>query len=156
MKADARGTLQERLESKITPEPNSGCWLWLGALNNKGYGQIHVNGKTELAHRKSYEIYVGQIPAGLTLDHLCRVPCCINPAHLEPVSMRENYLRGIGPIVNGDFHRAKTHCRNGHPFSGENLIIERNGWRSCRTCRRVAWTRSNHKRAVEKQRRHVA
>ena len=153
MNVGDRGTLEERLEAKYMPEPNSGCWLWLGATNNKGYAQIHVNGKTELAHRKSYEIYVGQIPDGLTLDHLCRVACCINPAHLEPVSMRENYLRGNGPKVNGDFYRTKTHCSNGHLYSGENLIIEKNGWRSCRICRRAAWTRYNRKRAVEKRRR---
>ena len=149
MKVDDRGTLQERLENKIAFEPTSGCWLWLGATNNNGYGQIHVSGKTRLAHRKSYEIHVGEIPDGLTLDHLCRVSLCINPAHLEPVSMRENYLRGIGPIVNGDYYRAKTHCPQKHPYSGDNLYINSKGWRFCRACRKETDRRCRERREAK-------
>ncbi len=136
MKIDDRGTLEERLEAKTSPEPNSGCWLWTGAVNNQGYPQIHNMGKTELAHRLSYEVHVGPIPIDLQLDHKCRVPCCINPDHLEPVTSRENYLRGIGPEVNGDFQRAKTHCPQGHPYLGDNLYVDSRGWRFCRTCDR--------------------
>lgn len=75
-----------------------GCWLWQGALNTKGYAVLSVGGRggrRHYAHRLSYEIHVGPIPAGLQIDHLCRVRRCVNPAHLEPVTNRENVLRGI-------------------------------------------------------------
>jgi hypothetical protein len=82
------------------PEPNSGCVLWLGELNSAGYGRIsqgnnHVGKRVRyLAHRVSYELAKGQVPEGMELDHLCRVRCCINPEHLEPVTRSENNRRG--------------------------------------------------------------
>ncbi len=88
------------LSSRYIPEPNSGCWLWLGELNSAGYGRISQGnnkiGKRvrSLAHRVSYELAKGPVPEGFDLDHLCRVPCCINPDHLEPVTRSENNRRG--------------------------------------------------------------
>jgi hypothetical protein len=82
-------------------------------------------------HRVVYEALVKPIPVGLVLDHLCRVRHCVNPAHLEPVTQRENVLRGeTAPAAN----KAKTHCVRGHPFSGQNLILRKSGVRECRTC----------------------
>ena len=85
-----------------------------------------------MAHRFSYELHVGPIPTGLTLDHLCRNTLCVNPAHLEPVTMRENILRGYSPSANG---ARATHCPHGHPYNERNTgITKTNGARFCRTC----------------------
>lgn len=120
-----------------------GCWDWTGAKNTNGYGRIQVDGKTAYAHRASYEHYVGPIPDGLHLDHLCRNRSCVNPAHLEPVTCRENIHRGQG-------NSSKTHCPQGHPYSGWNLAIV-NGRRICVTCRRERVRIANRK-ARERQR----
>lgn len=72
----------------------SGCWVWTGNLNDSGYGRINVAGRPMRAHRVSYRLFVGLIPDGLTLDHTCRRRACINPQHLEPVTMQENLRRG--------------------------------------------------------------
>jgi hypothetical protein len=82
-----------RFFALMIPEPNSGCWLWLGSLRS-GYGRFSLNGKTCEAHRVSYEHLVGPIPQGMMIDHLCRTRCCINPDHLEPVTNAENIRRG--------------------------------------------------------------
>lgn len=102
------------------------CWLWTGNLV-RGYGQIKVDNKPLYTHRVAYELVVGPIPEGLTLDHLCRTTVCCNPAHLEPVTMEEN-LRRQGA--------SKTHCKRGHEFSPENTRIGPHGKRVCRTCHR--------------------
>lgn len=70
------------------------CWLWAGARLDAGYGYLEVDGKRVLAHRVSYELTYGPIPPGLVIDHLCRMPQCINPAHLEAVTWAENIARG--------------------------------------------------------------
>ncbi len=75
---------------KIMPEPNSGCWFWLGALS-RGYGSL----KNARAHRVAYEMTIGPIPEGLVIDHLCRVTSCVNPDHLEAVTQAENVRRGL-------------------------------------------------------------
>lgn len=73
------------------------CWIWKRKPNAKGYGQLRNprTGRTTTAHRYAYELVVGPIPDGLTIDHLCRVRACVRPDHLEPVTNRENLLRGI-------------------------------------------------------------
>lgn len=110
------------------------CWEWQG-FTQKGYGRVprgvpEVPGET-LAHRIVYTLVRGPIPAGLTLDHLCRNPPCCNPFHLEPVTQRVNTLRGESPHA---ANARKTHCANGHPLSGENLRVEANGARRCKSC----------------------
>jgi hypothetical protein len=85
------------------------------------------NGTVHLAHRLYYEITKGAIPAGLELDHKCRVRCCVNPDHLEPVTHTENMRRASKNLV--------THCPVGHPYSGPNLYVRPNGGRECLTCR---------------------
>ena len=87
----ARAPVDERFWRFVSPEPNSGCWLWTGA-DTRGYGALGKNG---LAHRVSFEMHVGPILPGLTLDHLCRTPACVNPAHLEPVTLAENVRRSL-------------------------------------------------------------
>lgn len=115
----------------------SGCWDWQGRLNNAGYGHMSVRYdegmKTVLAHRMSYEAFVGPIPDGLVIDHLCRNRTCVNPAHLEPVTSRENILRS--PIAVAAKNARKTHCPQGHPYDGANLyVLPSTGGRYCRAC----------------------
>lgn len=99
-----------------------------------GYGLMKAGGKTSRVHRVAYKHFVGPIPDGMTLDHLCRNRACSNPAHLEPVSVGENVLRGIGHTAK---NAAKTHCDNGHAFTPENTYADRRGWRQCRECNRA-------------------
>jgi len=120
-----------RFTSKVSKQPN-GCWLWTGAKNDGGYGQLRTNGLTQYAHRLAYETFVGPIPDRLQIDHLCRTRLCVNPAHLEAVTQRENIMRGVSPTV---AHAAKTHCINGHPFDEENTYIRPDkGTRQCKRC----------------------
>jgi len=89
-------SLADRLERGLPAyRPVDACWIWQGAKNDRGYGQIRMHGKAIYAHRAMYEIHVGPIAKGLELDHLCREPACVNPAHLEPVTHRENIRRGL-------------------------------------------------------------
>ena len=122
--------LPDRIASKIEVA-NDGCWLWTGARSSNGYGVSWHNLRAISAHRFAYELLVGPIPEGLTLDHLCRVRHCVNPAHLEPVTMRENLLRGEGWTA---LNARKTHCPRGHSYDDENTYIS-GGKRYCLTCR---------------------
>jgi hypothetical protein len=115
------------------PITESGCWIWSGILYSTGYGCLWIEGKSKLAHRVFYESLVEKIPTGLQLDHLCRVRCCVNPAHLEAVTGKENRRRGISPV--GVNYR-KTHCLRGHELSGHNIVIY-NGMRHCKQCNSI-------------------
>ena len=127
-------TVQERFEEKYIPEPNSGCWLWTASVDGKGYGHMRANGKTVGAHRIAHELYKGPIPDGLEIDHLCRVPSCVNPDHLEAVTRSVNAKRGTQGEHTAAKMLAKTHCPRGHPYSGNNLKIGSKGERRCRIC----------------------
>lgn len=118
------------LAARIIPEPNSGCWLWTGALQSAGYGHFKNGDHYKLAHRASYEEHRGAIPFGMVLDHLCRTPSCCNPDHLEAVTQAENLRR---------YTRTITKCRHGHELTPENIYRRPDkGTRGCRTCRRLA------------------
>ena len=91
-----------RLEPWIWRCPASGCWIWVAQTNRNGYGRHKVRGQLRMAHRSSYEAHVGPIPPGLVLDHRCRVRCCVNPHHLDPVTVRENTLRGEARLFGRD------------------------------------------------------
>jgi hypothetical protein len=126
----------ERMLSRTVIDPASGCWLWTGC-KIRGYGQTSVGGgKRGRVHRVSYEHFRGPIPEGLTIDHLCRTPACLNPEHLEAVTSAVNTMRGVGPSAT---NARKSHCNAGHPLAGANLCAgaPRRG-RECRTCRRDA------------------
>lgn len=133
--------LRQRLLSKAVVDWDTGCWIWTASINMHGYGQISVkcsDGKfrPRRAHRVSYQMLMGPIPDGLQLDHLCRNRACINPAHLEPVTNRENTIRGDGPSINSRRLRGRTHCKNNHPFDESNTYIDPLGKRVCRACSR--------------------
>jgi hypothetical protein len=123
-------------------DPETGCWVWRGSTP-RGYGSIKRDGIRYRAHRYIYEREIGPIPDGLQLDHLCRNRSCVNPEHLEVVSCRENLMRGQTLAAE---NAAKTHCKRGHPLSGENLYVEPKGTRACKQCRRDAVRRSREKK----------
>lgn len=128
---------------------DSGCIEWIASENGVGYGVLSINrtGGKVLAHRFSYEHHYGPIPDGLTIDHLCRNTRCVNPDHLEAVTVWTNTSRGNAPTA---VNAAKTHCIRGHELVGDNLrIIPRSGWRECRTCRRIR-KRANYQRRIGK------
>lgn len=124
---------QERIARSTTVDPVTGCWLWQRALSDysregSGYGQFQLRGVNIKAHRYSYEAFVGPIPDGLHIDHLCRIRRCVNPAHLEPVTCLENVRRS--PITHGKEPR----CPQGHDYDAVNTIWHK-GRRYCRLCR---------------------
>lgn len=133
----------ERFRKRFVAVDESGCWLLDTARNDAGYTMFwwkDAGGRAlSSAHRFSYTAFVGPIPEGLVLDHLCRNRACVNPAHLEPVTHQENILRGVGPAA---INAAKTHCPNGHPYVAENMYDTANGARICRTCSREKYASS--------------
>lgn len=115
----------------VMVEKTETCWLWMGAKQPEGYGRFGAGpGKSPLAHRFAYELLVGPIADGMTIDHLCRNTSCVNPAHMEPVTREENAYRGNRNV-------AKTHCDHGHEFTPENTYVPpgRPHVRDCRACR---------------------
>jgi hypothetical protein len=132
-----RPTLLERFIAKIAVinEDDSDCWVWRGKCV-EGYGKFHTKGNhEEFAHRVSYELFVGPIPPGKELDHLCRNHSCVNPNHLEPVTHQVNVQRGEAGKYFGKQQRTKTYCSRGHEYNSENTYIYKGG-RDCRICRR--------------------
>ena len=120
------------------------CWLWTAACNQGGYGRFLCDGKLVQAHRWAYEQVKGPIPEGLDLDHLCRVRNCVNPNHLEPVTRRQNLMRGEHTYAK--LHRA-GHCKRGHPFNKQNTYICKQGKRHCRICNYENARRQRHMKA---------
>lgn len=124
----------ERFWEKVNKQAAGGCWEWQASRMPNGYGRfVRDEGGSTLTHRIAYEMLVGPIPAGLQIDHLCRNRGCVNPAHLEPVTARQNVLRSESMAAH---HAKKTHCPAGHPYAGDNLHIDRSGSRICRACHR--------------------
>src|SRR5690348_14749328 len=117
----------------------SDCWVWMGAKSKAGYGQLWSDGKVAYLHRLTFEFYVGPIPEGLTIDHLCRNRACCNPAHLEAVPLRENIRRSDSATAN---NARKTHCVNGHLFDEVNTQFTSKG-RRCRACHRERQRRTD-------------
>ena len=154
-------TMEERFWPKVKKGANvEDCWEWTAWVNVGGYGCFtDTDNKAVMAHRYSYELRSGPIPDGLVLDHLCRNRRCVNPAHLEPVTQRENQRRGVGTSMN------VTHCSNGHELTPENTMFLnkiKNGkpirGRRCKKCNaasHAAWQKKNADRhaASERERR---
>ena len=137
-------TLKARFWEKV--DKTDDCWVWISSKisskPNRGYGRIWVNGKPELAHRISWEIANGPIPKGMQVLHRCDNPSCVRPDHLFLGTQRDNMQDSIEKgrwgnvgVPRGKQQKAKTHCPQGHPYSGANLYIYPDGRRACRTCR---------------------
>lgn len=125
-------TLEERFWQRVKKGKKKGdCWNWIGYIAPNGYGSMGIKHKTINAHKISYELFVKKVPKGLTLDHLCRNIKCVNPKHLEIVTLKENILRGNSPSA---INNRKTHCVHGHPLTSDNIHVKKNGKRICRTC----------------------
>ena len=111
---------------------DDGCWIWTGAKHRHGYGAC-AKGRTKeysnIAHRRAYQMVVGPIPEGLVIDHLCRVPACVNPSHLEPVTQKVNVQRGLNGVL-------RIQCLRGHEYNEENTYITPRGSKACRVCDR--------------------
>lgn len=122
-----RPSITERIRSRC--ESAGECFLWRGVVGNSGYGLIRHIGKYRLVHRVVYELINGPIPNGMQIDHLCGVQICVNPAHLEAVTPRENTLRSSNPAA---INARKTRCKRGHE------LIPAGAERKCMTCRREA------------------
>lgn len=127
--------LEPRFWAKVQVEP-AGCWTWIGARNSQGYGYYKIRGRFYSAHRVAHEAFNTWIPEGMQIDHLCRNPPCVNPAHLEVVTPAENTRRGnVGAL-----ERARTHCPQGHPYDEANTRLKKNVARKnvvsrqCRAC----------------------
>lgn len=120
--------LMTRIMAKIDKTAPGGCWLWT-AVRRNGYGIVRLNGANVNAHRAVYRLLRGPIPDGMQLDHLCRVRACVNPDHLEPVTQRENIMRGVGYSAR---NARKTHCPRGHEYPP---FREKMG-RRCAACHR--------------------
>lgn len=155
-------SVEQRIRENIAIDAESGCWLWQLGTDGDGYGHMKVAGKTVHSYRASYEAFVGPIPDGLQIDHVCHTrdtscpagKCkhrlCVNPEHLEPVTLRENVERSrTDPRANfadyWDRRRATTHCPHGHPWDEENTrwqpLPAGGQQRVCRACTREAMRR---------------
>ncbi len=145
--------------AKVKPLP-SGCWHWTGEKHRKGYGYFTIDKRRVYAHRWAYEHFIGPIPDGMTIDHLCHnedADCpggngclhrsCVNPAHLAPATVKQNVLRGKGSAAD---RARQMYCKRGHPLSGDNVRITKRGYRECRRC-----AYEHHRAYVEAHRDHV-
>jgi len=126
----ARGKLDFRKRFWAKVRKTKTCWTWQGSCTRGGYGQFGLSRKVVYAHRVAFAIkHKRFLDPDKVLDHLCQNRICVNPDHLDEVTMRENLRRG------SKFNGNKTHCKNGHLYSANNLYNTKNGWRVCRKCR---------------------
>lgn len=142
---------KERFWAKVAKGRD--CWEWNGTITPSGYGHFYFEGRNHPAHRISYSWENGAIPDGLVVDHICRNKRCVRPTHLRAVTQRQNLLHGPTIIV---AELSKTECVHGHPLSGDNLRLDRHGWRICRACERRRWTAKNERIKAENRAKRIA
>ena len=150
--------LPKRIASKIEIRDcgyATACWVWAGACSSSGYGLLKWETHTVSSHRLVYELLVGPIQDGLETDHLCRIPLCANPAHLEPVTHRENVMRGNSISA---LNARKTHCPKGHTYDEKNTrLVPHRAGRKCIECERERErSRPYRPSSLERLARHAA
>ena len=122
------------------------CWIDNQSLS-KGYSQRNIKGIRYNGHRESYKLFIGAIPEGLVIDHLCGNKACYRPSHLEAVTQKENVLRGNSFFAT---RSRMTHCFRGHEFDESNTLINKNGTRRCRKCNHLKYLkRKNAKKCKD-------
>lgn len=132
---------QKLFYEKVEINEETDCWEWCATIDPNGYGKFYDGTYLAPAHRYSYRMHLGEVLPTLQIDHLCRNRKCVNPTHLEMVTAKENIRRGTQNLK-GVTSKIKTHCKNGHEFTEENTVMQKNygrygGWsRCCRTCQR--------------------
>lgn len=119
------------------------CWAWTGGTANDGYGRLYISERdgSVAAHRFSYQLHNGEIPAGLIVCHRCDNPPCVRPDHLFLGTHLDNVRDMFSKGRNVSGMGRRTHCKSGHPFDEENTLIQPGGWRRCRTCRHLSYLR---------------
>lgn len=143
--------IRERITQKVIFNSKTECWEWSKSrFSNSGYARLSVKGVSKCAHRISYEAFVGPIPTGYQVDHLCRVRHCVNPDHLEPVTPRENFLRGTSPAA---INNRRKFCIWGHPLSGNNLYITKSKKRMCVACKNARYREYYQKNLAQERSR---
>ena len=124
----ALSQLPERLRDKIEIEPNSGCWLWTGNLDSRGYSRASVCNRSIQVHALVYEMFVGAAPV---IHHICRTKFCINPSHLQAVT------RASHAKLHGNQYVNRTHCQRGHEYAVTAFSVRRGIWRCCSACQKI-------------------
>lgn len=142
----------DRIMKETIPEPNSGCWLWIGYTMKNGYGQITYCQKSWLAHRLSFYGFNNIDPKELYVCHKCDNPSCVNPDHLFLGTHKDNMKDMVSKKRQPNIK--KTHCPNGHEYSDENTkrYKFKGGWTSrfCRECMRIAGRKYKARKKFEK------
>jgi hypothetical protein len=134
---EKRRSAVDRFMDFVSPEPNTGCWLWAGAVQRDGYGRFTVEKRLWMAHRWAYEMWAGPILAGLQLDHTCATPGCVNPKHLRTCTAKENML-APHTAHPARLNSEKTHCKHGHELTPKNTYhYPHKNSRGCRICRTI-------------------
>lgn len=144
----------KRFDQRVLISPSTACWEWTGCTTKKGYGLIVIDGRRIHVHRYAFARFNGDIPDGLTIDHLCRNRRCVNPVHLEAVTSGTNVLRGNSPTAK---NARKSHCANGHPLTPGNLCkIKKNpSRRMCKACRRHYYQKDRDRWNARKRERYL-
>ena len=147
-------TEMERFMSKVVPEPNSGCWLWMGSANISGYGRFSpYREKAKFAHRWLFEKTTGITLGSLHLCHKCDTPACVNPTHMFPGAAKDNLQDASrkGRLKRKPWYVTPLHkkCYKGHPLVPGNIVMERNGARRCLECAKKKWDASNLRSRIE-------
>jgi hypothetical protein len=137
-------TALDRFREKIRIQ-DDGCWIFTSYVGKNGYGRFKLYGRLRLAHRVSYEIFIGEVPAGYVLHHTCENKACVRPEHLYPTTSR-NHIVYISENAPACKNRKKTHCKRGHELTPENTYIwgKRGIGRQCRTCKRDQIRNARH------------
>jgi hypothetical protein len=141
-------SVEQKFWDRLQPVPESGCFLWMGAVSDNGYGNLMVEGRVVSTHRRAWELSRGEIPEGKVVCHRCDVRSCCNPAHLFLGSQSDNIYDASKKKRLNNWNAAKTHCKHGHELAGNNVYTRPDGERVCKSCRKTRKRAAREKRAA--------